>query len=265
MHKIIEILNKILKREKSLPYSKLSPKSDIEDKEKYFEALKWAIDNKEMHNIAITGPYGSGKSSIINSFFKKNKRIKKLSISMASFNGEKMTKEEIEKSILQQLSYKVKDKKIHYSRFKKINNEKEINITGRIIGGCIDILSEIFGTKFDYTKEFLEKYKEDGIIWCFDNCELSKEQLIRTLWKLNELEYFNYSKAIIFGRCGNDNTYLNYDMESCIKDSVISKLDIPIIYDADISHKGPSMTIINGAIVNITYSDGKGEVEFEIR
>lgn len=125
MHKIIEILNKILKREKSLPYSKLSPKSDIEDKEKYFEALKWAIDNKEMHNIAITGPYGSGKSSIINSFFKKNKRIKKLSISMASFNGEKMTKEEIEKSILQQLFYKVKDKKIHYSRFKKINNEKK--------------------------------------------------------------------------------------------------------------------------------------------
>lgn len=126
MYKVIEILNRILKAKNNLPYSNLSPKSDIEDKEKYFEALKWAIKNNEkIHNIAITGTYGSGKSSIINSFFQKNKRIKKLSISMASFNGEKMTKEEIERSILQQLFYKVKDKKIHYSRFKKINNEKK--------------------------------------------------------------------------------------------------------------------------------------------
>ena len=43
---------------------------------------------------------------------------------MASFNGENISEEEIEKSILQQLFYKIKDKKIHYSRFKKINNEK---------------------------------------------------------------------------------------------------------------------------------------------
>lgn len=33
-----------------MPYSNLSPKSDIEDKEKYFEALKWAIDNNEKIN-----------------------------------------------------------------------------------------------------------------------------------------------------------------------------------------------------------------------
>lgn len=77
MYKVIEILNRILKTKNNLPYSNLSLKSDIEDKEKYFEALKWAIDNNEKnHNIAITGPYRSGKSSIINSFFQKNKRIK---------------------------------------------------------------------------------------------------------------------------------------------------------------------------------------------
>lgn len=134
MYKVIEILNRILKTKNNLPYSNLSPKSDIEDKEKYFEALKWAMDNnKEIHNIAITGPYGAGKSSIINSFFQKNKRIKKLSISMASFNGKNMTKEEIEKSILQQLFYKVKDKKIHYSRFKKINNERKMKTVVTII------------------------------------------------------------------------------------------------------------------------------------
>lgn len=141
---------------------------------------------------------------------------------------------------------------------------KPITIKGRILAGCIDIISEIAGTKYDGTNEFIEKYKNDGIIWCFDDCDLSKEELIRTLWKLNEFGYFKYTTCIIFGRCGNDATYLGYDMENCLKDSVIAELNIPIIYDADISHKGPTMTIINGAIAEVKYANGKGEISFEL-
>ena len=147
----------------------------------------------------------------------------------------------------------------------KTLDNKPTKIEGRIIGGCLDLIAELSGTKYDGVKDFIEKYKSDGIIWYFDNCDLSKEELIRTMWKFNELEYFKHCKGIIFGRCGNDNSYLNYTMEQALKDSVISKLNIPIIYDADISHKGPSMTIINGAIATIETKDGKGSVEFDIR
>lgn len=142
---------------------------------------------------------------------------------------------------------------------------KEVNVTGRIIAGCLDIIMELLGTKYDGTRIFNEKYKNDGIIWCFDNCELSKEALIRSMWKLNELEYFKYTKAIIFGRNGSETSYYNYDMEHAIKDSVISKLNVPIIYNADISHKSPSMTIINGSIANIKVKDGKGSIKFELK
>lgn len=143
-------------------------------------------------------------------------------------------------------------------------DESPAQFRGRMIAGCIDIIAELAGTKYDGVKEFIEKYKNDGIIWGFDNCDLSKEELIRTLWKLNELGYFRYTEGIVFGRCGNDVTYLEYDMENCLKDSVISDLDIPVIYDADISHKGPSMTIINGAIATVKYENGKGEILFEL-
>ena len=67
----------------------------------------------------------------------------------------------------------------------KILDGSSVAVEGRIIGGCLDIISEIAGTKYDDTKQFIEKYKDDGIIWYFDNCELSMEELIRTLWKLN--------------------------------------------------------------------------------
>ena len=148
--------------------------------------------------------------------------------------------------------------------WKSLNNS-EITVTGRIIGGCLDIISEIAGTKYDGTNEFNEKYKNDGIIWYFDNCELSKEELIRTIWKLNELDYFKYAKAIIFGRNGEETSCIGYTMEEALQDSVISNLNIPIIYDTDISHKGPCLTIINGAIATIKYANKRGSIDFELK
>lgn len=154
------------------------------------------------------------------------------------------------------------DTKVYWNTFEN----KAINVSGRILAGCLDIVMELAGTKYDGICEFAEKYKEDGIIYIFDNCELSKEELIRGMWKLNELGYFKYAKAIIFGRNGIEkNCYPEYgNMENCIKDMIISELNIPIIYDADISHKSPSMPIINGSIANISVKDGKGEIEFEL-
>ena len=144
-------------------------------------------------------------------------------------------------------------------------DEKEVTVTGRIIGGCFDIISELAGTKYDGIKEFNEKYKEDGIIWYFDNCELSMEETIRTLWKMNELDYFKYTKCIVFGRFGVNNTCYDYNVKTCLKDSVISKLGIPIVYDADFSHKDPCLTVINGAIAKINVKDGKGKIKFELK
>ena len=147
----------------------------------------------------------------------------------------------------------------------KVKKKKKACITGRIIGGCLDIISELAGTKYDGTKQFNEKYKKDGIIWYFDNCELSKEELIRTLWKLNELEYFKYTKGIIFGRNGADISCLDYTMEDAIRDSVIYELKVPIIYDTDVSHKGPCLTIINGAIATVKCENGGGSIGFEVK
>lgn len=147
----------------------------------------------------------------------------------------------------------------------KILHGKNANFKGRIIGGCIDIITELAGTKYDGACRFIEKYKNDGIIWYFDNCELSKEELIRTLWKFNELGYFKYTKGIIFGRNGVETSSLGYTMEETLKDSTIGKLNIPIIYDADVSHKGPCLTIINGAIATVECESGKGKISFELK
>lgn len=117
------------------PYQALSPISDTKDQQ-YLTAIQWALENrkeKDIKNIAITGPYGSGKSSILKTFKKQNTNdeLKFLNISLATFK-EDLTNEAsgdngkllqlIELSILQQIFYHEEDKNIPNSRFKKIKN-----------------------------------------------------------------------------------------------------------------------------------------------
>ena len=144
-------------------------------------------------------------------------------------------------------------------------NGNPVSIKGRIIGGCFDVIAELAGTKYDGINDFNKKYKDDGIIWFFDNCEYSMEETIRTLWKMNELGYFKHAKGVIFGRFGVNNTCYEYDTKTCLEDSVLKELKIPIIYDADISHKAPCLTIINGAIATISVREGKGKISFDLK
>ena len=147
----------------------------------------------------------------------------------------------------------------------KTLDNKDVKVKGRIIGGCLDLINELLGTKYDGTKEFISKYEKDGLIWYFDNCELSCEEFIRVMWKFNELGYFKNTKCIILGRFGEFKTYYDYTLKECIKDSVISSLNIPIIYDACFSHKKPCLPVINGSIATVTLKDGKGTIKYELK
>lgn len=142
--------------------------------------------------------------------------------------------------------------------------DNNIDITGRLIGGCIDILTEILGTPYDYTNDFIERYKNDGIIWYFDNCELTCEDLTRTLWKFKECSWFKYTKGILFGRSLCETSYYDISFQDTLKDS-LSDLNIPIIYDMDFGHIPPRLTMINGALTHVKYQDNKGFIEYEYK
>lgn len=117
----------------------LAPTDEADPKGVYAEALQTAMDNPDVSNIALTGPYGSGKSSIIRTFLKRHPRPT-LHISLAAFlpdaeDGEpgehldtsaegakQPSKQEIERSILQQLLYGADADRLPLSRFKRIKS-----------------------------------------------------------------------------------------------------------------------------------------------
>lgn len=108
----------------------LSPTNNADINGVYRRALDEAMRNVNVHNIALTGPYGSGKTSIIKTF-EKNSTYKLLNISLATFSSPKVmgvscgiSDEQnnlIERSILQQMFYGAGSGNLQYSRFKRIS------------------------------------------------------------------------------------------------------------------------------------------------
>lgn len=149
------------------------------------------------------------------------------------------------------------DKEVIYE-----NINGDMNITGRIIGGCMDVLKDIIGTKYDGTLEFIERYKEDGIIWYFDNFALSSDNFYRTLIQMREAGWFNYTKGIIVGRVTFPVVNFDFSYQEAIRKAIPN---IPVIFNADIGHIPPKMMVINGAICHVKSSNGVGSLEFKLK
>lgn len=150
--------------------SSLAPKvlikgEDIEKIQPYLDKLNETLDTNGINNIALTGGYGSGKSTIIKTFKYLNPQYEYLNISLASFNKnenndllspveKKLQKEELERllevSILQQIFYHVKPDEIPESRFKRIINIPNWKIWSISIGFILWVSSSILLLKYDY-------------------------------------------------------------------------------------------------------------------
>lgn len=83
--------------------------------------------------------------------------------------------------------------------WKILKGGENVHFKGRCLGGCLDIIREVFiGTKYDKVKDYIEKYKEDGIIWFLESFETNTPAHLRTLWQMKNSGYFENCKRNCF-------------------------------------------------------------------
>lgn len=147
--------------------------------------------------------------------------------------------------------------------WRNITQELGHSITGRMLGGCLDVLISLVGTKYDKTVDFVSQYEQDGIIWYLESYELNSVNLSIALWQLKEAGWFKNVKGFVFGRPAFFDEEMGISYDEAVQ-SVLGELQVPIFMDADIGHKAPQFTVINGSLGTVICKDGKGSLKQEL-
>lgn len=138
-------------------FEKLTPIDNV-DMNVYENAIDFIFENNDIKNVAITGAYSSGKSSVLASYKKKHQELQFMHISLAHFNtpdqGE-IDESILEGKILNQLIHQIPSDKIPQTNFrvkKKIDKESIEQMKHTVI--CF-LIATIYFVRFDTWKNYV--------------------------------------------------------------------------------------------------------------
>ncbi len=136
---------------------------------------------------------------------------------------------------------------------------------GRLLGGCLDCLSNLVGTRFDNVRDFNEKYSSDGILWYLEACDLNVFDMRRSLWSLREAGWFDKASGFMFGRPMHfDEPMFGLDRIAALTEP-LKGLGVPVFLDLDIGHLPPMMPIINGSYGEIEVKNGAVSLKMSLK
>ncbi|WP_276398740.1 hypothetical protein [Escherichia coli] len=238
----------------SYKFQKLTPFSDVE-LGVYKNAIDFVFANNDLKNVAISGQYSAGKSSLIESYKKSHSNIKFVHISLAHFRSiEEAETNELSKDInetalegkvLNQLIHQINADDIPQTHFKVKKKIKTNNIVINTIFTVLFIAMILHITLFNKWEKFVSLLSEGNIktlltlstkydtllisgfictiLSCIFIYKLIKTQKNRNVLKKinlqgNEIEIFEESNESYFDRYLNEVLYLfeNVDADAIV-------------------------------------------------
>lgn len=139
-----------------------------------------------------------------------------------------------------------------------------VSMEGRLLGGCMDCLVNLLGTKYDNVANYVESYRKDGIIWFLEACDLNVFGIRRAIWQMEHAGWFRYIKGVLVGRpyCfGNE--MMGLDQYHAVTD-LLSKYNVPIIMDMDFGHLPPAIPMICGSYAKICAKGNEMQLRYEL-
>lgn len=235
-------------------FERLTPINDVK-MDVYEDAINYAFDNPDIKNVAITGAYSAGKSSVLASYKKKHKKLKFIHISLAHFESpNQKNKKEVKESVLEgkilnQLIHQIPSDKIPQTNFRVKQNAKKSSVIISTVETILFIISIAYFICFDSWKNYVNTLPDtdlkiqlmaitqpqfliaNGIliivlifIFLFKLISVQKNKIIFRKLNLqgNEIEIFEESNDSYFDKYLNEVLYLfeNTDADAIVFEDI---------------------------------------------
>ena len=129
--------------------------------------------------------------------------------------------------------------------------DQDAAFSGRLIGGCMDCLVNLTGTRYDRVADFCQQYQQDGIIWFLEACDLNVFAMRRAIWQMQQAGWFAHVKGFLIGRPAlYDQPAMGLDQYHAVYD-LLARYQVPVIQDVDLGHLPPMMPLICGSYAQV--------------
>jgi len=125
-------------------------------------------------------------------------------------------------------------------------HRSRIEVTGRMIGGCIETLSALVGTRFLGVADFVEEYAPNGLIVYVESGTGEPARIRQGLELLRAGGFFASANGILVGRTRSPDPGQSEQVRATL--DAIGDLDVPIVGDVECGHVPPHLPIVNGAL-----------------
>lgn len=134
-----------------------------------------------------------------------------------------------------------------------------VEFRGRLIGGCLDTIAWLAGSKYGDIPRFVQESGSRGTVLYLENVEMAPPCMVRALLALRRHHWFDGLSGLLIGRSAAPTpealTSLSY---ADALSAVLGELPCPVIYDVDIGHQPPQFTLINGAEAHVWFGGRQG-------
>ena len=216
--------------------------------------LRECLQDKEIYNVALTGPFGSGKSSVIKTLLQEDAKAHHyLEISLATLDikkkggkprkhdEEEELNKKIEYSILQQLVYREKDSTLPFSRFRRIHHFENDEVTQKVLLTLLAILAfaVAFEPSFMKIDSLCKMFNFGDVNVCFDFLAMGYLFLYGWIvlhWIIKKYWGSKFSKLNLTDgeiEVNESGSIFNEHLEEIIYFFQATKYDVVIIEDLD--------------------------------
>ncbi len=133
-----------------------------------------------------------------------------------------------------------------------------LDVTGRLVGGCLEILTALAGTPYGDVAGFGRTHADEGLVVFVEASDYPSYDVARILHGLRHAGWFDEASAILVGRT-RAKGFDDLSQHEAVVDA-LGMLDVPIVLDVECGHVQPFLPLVNGALARVVVDDRRREI-----
>lgn len=137
-------------------------------------------------------------------------------------------------------------------RWQVLSGPEALTVTGRLVGGCVETLGPLSGSRYLDTTAYAQQHADDGLLVYVEAAQSEATDIARHLHGMRLSGFFERANAVIVGR-SNAPEAGGYTQREAVLDA-LTPLGVPIVADVECGHVAPFIPIVNGALGTLEVS-----------